>query len=135
MWLGPAPKAPYATNRCGNQQWRNIFDYSGGKFSDWGMHQLDTAQWGNDTEQTGPVEVEGKGEFPQEGIFNTATQFRCEYKYANGVAMTVADNPHSCHLHRAKGQPRRRVGLLVSAAAAIKPAPAGGRPGWRAPRG
>ena len=90
MWLGPAPAAPYATNRCGNQEWRNIFDYSGGKLTDWGMHQVDTAQWANDTEQTGPIEVNGEGEFPDKSsLYNTAMQYKLHYKYANGVDLHI----------------------------------------------
>ena len=90
MWLGPAPAAPYATNRCGNQEWRNIFDYSGGKFSDWGMHQVDTAQWANDTERSGPIEVTGIGEFPDESsLYNTAMKYKLHYKYANGVDLHI----------------------------------------------
>jgi predicted dehydrogenase len=90
MWLGPAPEAPYATNRCGNQEWRNIFDYSGGKFTDWGMHQVDTAQWANDTERSGPIEVSGEGEFPDKtSLFNTAMTYKVRYKYANGVELIV----------------------------------------------
>jgi myo-inositol 2-dehydrogenase / D-chiro-inositol 1-dehydrogenase len=90
MWLGPAPDAPYATNRCGNQEWRNIFDYSGGKFSDWGMHQVDTAQWGNDTERSGPIEVKGEGEFPDAtSLYNTAMSYEVQYKYANGVELHI----------------------------------------------
>ncbi len=90
MWLGPAPAAPYATNRCGNQEWRNIFDYSGGKFTDWGMHQVDTAQWANDTEHSGPIEVSGEGEFPDENsLYNTAMKYTVHYKYANGVDLYV----------------------------------------------
>jgi predicted dehydrogenase len=90
MWLGPAPAAPYATNRCGNQEWRNIFDYSGGKFTDWGMHQVDTAQWANDTERSGPIEVTGEGEFPAEtSLYNTAMIYKVLYKYASGVELLV----------------------------------------------
>ncbi len=90
MWLGPAPQAPYATNRCGNQQWRNIWDYSGGKFSDWGMHQVDTAQLANDTEHSGPIEVSGQGTFPDKtSLYNTAMTYKVHYKYANGVELVV----------------------------------------------
>jgi len=90
MWLGPAPKAPYATNRCGRQQWRNIFDYSGGKLSDWGMHQVDTAQWANDTEHSGPVEVSGEGEFPPaESLYDTAMTYKLLYRYSNGVELHI----------------------------------------------
>jgi predicted dehydrogenase len=91
MWLGPAPFAPYCTNRCGAQQWRNIFDYSGGKFTDWGAHMLDTAQWANDTERTTPVEVNGKGVFPDKSsIYTAANEFKLHYKYANGVNLFVS---------------------------------------------
>jgi hypothetical protein len=90
MWLGPAPEAPYASNRCGNQEWRNIFDCSGGKFTDWGMHQVDTAQWANDTEYTGPIEVLGEGVFPEaSSLYNTAMTYKVQYKYANGVELHV----------------------------------------------
>jgi hypothetical protein len=90
MWLGPAPAAPYATNRCGNQEWRNIFDYSGGKFTDWGMHQVDTAQWANDTEHSGPIEVAGEGEFPDKtSLYDTAMTYKVLYRYANGVELLV----------------------------------------------
>jgi predicted dehydrogenase len=36
-------------------------DYSGGIICDWGTHLFDTAQWANDTERSGPVEIEGTG--------------------------------------------------------------------------
>ena len=55
MWLGPAPRVPYCPARCGvNYRW--VFDYSGGQLTDWGGHHPDIAQWGMDTETTGPVE-------------------------------------------------------------------------------
>ncbi|MCP4782571.1 MAG: Gfo/Idh/MocA family oxidoreductase [Fuerstiella sp.] len=91
MWLGPAPEAPYCTNRCGAQQWRNIFDYSGGKFTDWGAHMLDTAQWANDTERTTPVKVDGTGVFPDKSsIYTAANDYKLHYRYANGVDLHVS---------------------------------------------
>jgi len=90
MWLGPAPWAPYTKDRC-HWNFRWILDYSGGQLTDWGGHLLDQAQWGNGTEYTGPVEVEGDGHFMTEGLFNTADKFRVEYRYANGVRMIVSD--------------------------------------------
>jgi predicted dehydrogenase len=89
MWLGQAPWAPYCPARChGSFRWN--LDYSGGRLTDWGAHLIDVAQWGNDTEATGPVEVEGTGTFPpREELFNTATDFDIDYTYANGVTMKV----------------------------------------------
>ncbi|MHC4754734.1 MAG: Gfo/Idh/MocA family protein [Planctomycetota bacterium] len=88
MWLGPAPYAPYTPGRC-HWNFRWISDYSGGQLTDWGAHIVDTAQWGNDTERTGPVEIEGKGVFPKNNLYNTATEYNIEYKYANGVRMII----------------------------------------------
>jgi predicted dehydrogenase len=88
MWLGPAQYEPYARGRC-HWNFRWILDYSGGQLTDWGAHIVDTAQWANDTECTGPIEIEGKGVFPQDSLYNTATDYRIEYKYANGVTMII----------------------------------------------
>ena len=92
MWLGPAPWAPYARARChGNFRW--ILDYSDGELTDRGAHVGDIAQWGNGTDRSGPIEIEGRGEFPTDGLYNTATQFTINYKYANGVNLTCASQP------------------------------------------
>ncbi|MDI6449838.1 Gfo/Idh/MocA family protein [Anaerobaca lacustris] len=88
MWLGPAPWAPYTKDRC-HWNFRWIFDYSGGMLTDWGAHLLDGAQWGNDTEHTGPVEVEGRGVFCKGGLYDTAREYHLEYTYADGVKLLV----------------------------------------------
>src|SRR5512135_2082132 len=87
MWLGPAPYAPYTKDRT-HYNFRWIWDYSGGIITDWGAHLFDTAQWANDTERSGPIEVEGKGTHWSEGLFNTVKDYDVTYRYANGVVMT-----------------------------------------------
>lgn len=57
--------------------------------TNWGAHYLDIAQWGNDADDTGPIEIEGKGEFPKSGLFTTATKVDIEYTYANGVKLLL----------------------------------------------
>ncbi len=88
MWLGPAPWEPYTEQRC-HYQFRFILDYSGGQMTNWGAHYLDIAQWGNDADDTGPVEIEGKGDFPQSGLFTTAKTVDIEYTYDNGVKLLL----------------------------------------------
>ena len=92
MWLGQAPVAPYIPARChGSFRWN--LDYSGGRLTDWGAHLIDLAQWANDTERTGPIEVDGKGQFPpRDKLFNTAPKFNVNYKYANGVTLNVSSS-------------------------------------------
>jgi predicted dehydrogenase len=87
MWLGPAPQAPYNKDRV-HFNFRWIQDYSGGIICDWGAHLFDTAQWANDTERSGPVEVDGKGTHWEGGLYNTVKDYDVTYRYANGVVMT-----------------------------------------------
>jgi myo-inositol 2-dehydrogenase / D-chiro-inositol 1-dehydrogenase len=87
MWLGPAPEAPYTKHRA-HYNFRWISDYSGGIITDWGAHLFDTAQWANDTERSGPIQVQGAGSFWEGGLFNTVRDYDLTFTYQNGVVMT-----------------------------------------------
>jgi len=86
LWLGPAPWRPYNKNRV-HYLFRFYWDYSGGQMTNWGAHHLDIAQWALGMDESGPVEIEGKGEFDSEKRFETPIKFNLHYKYANGVAI------------------------------------------------
>ncbi|MHC4995150.1 MAG: Gfo/Idh/MocA family protein, partial [Planctomycetota bacterium] len=73
-WLGPAPWAEYTEKRS-HFSFRYILDYSGGEMTDRGAHVMDIAQLGNGTDHTTPVEVEGTGWRPTDGLFNTFMKF------------------------------------------------------------
>ncbi len=89
-WLGPAPWVPYR-GVC-HWNWRWIMDYSGGQLTDWAGHHIDIAHWGMGWDRTGPVEIEGKGNYPDEGLYNVPTEYKFTCKYADGRVMTVANN-------------------------------------------
>ena len=86
MWLGPVPWEPYTKYRV-HRTFRYILDTSGGEVTDRGAHIIDLAQWGNGTDRTGPVAVKGWGTFPDDGLFNTAREYRFEFTYADGVRL------------------------------------------------
>jgi len=90
FWLGPAPWVPYRGIMHWN--WRWMMDYSGGQLTDWAGHHIDIAHWGLDLERTGPVEIEGKGVYPKDGIYDVPMEYKFTCKYANGVVMIVANN-------------------------------------------
>lgn len=91
MWLGPAPWAPYCDLRC-TRQFTLIYDYSIGCISGaWGIHDVDTAQWMNDADATGPLSAEGTAWTPKDGLFDTAHTFEIEHVYANGVKLLHLD--------------------------------------------
>jgi len=102
MWLGPAPQAPYTKDKI-HFHWRWILDYSGGQLTDWGAHLINIAQWANNTDLTCPVEVEGKGVFCKEGLYNTAKQYHIKYKYANGVKLIVTSGTPSIRFDGTEG--------------------------------
>lgn len=115
MWLGQAPKVDYIKERC-HYQFRWWYEYSGGKFTDWGAHHIDIATWalGEDKEGGGPIEIDGtdakhpvpyeKGYATVDDKYNTANNYVVKCKYASGVTLNVtsggkkeadADDPRS----------------------------------------
>jgi myo-inositol 2-dehydrogenase / D-chiro-inositol 1-dehydrogenase len=90
MWLGPAWEAPYTEKRVhaikayGRPGWMRVDSYCNGMISNWGAHLMGIVQWGNNTEYTGPVTIEGTGVFDK-GLWNTLNKFDIKYRYANGV--------------------------------------------------
>ncbi|MHC4440106.1 MAG: Gfo/Idh/MocA family protein [Planctomycetota bacterium] len=93
LWLGPAPYAPYMLNRVHPRKsydrpgWMRVPDYCEGMVTNWGAHLNDIAQWGNGTDRTGPVEVEGSGKYPRDGLWNVLLSFELQYKYTDGVKL------------------------------------------------
>jgi len=93
FWLGPTPEAPFSEDRVHPQRsysrpgWLQIERYCLGMITGWGSHMNDIAQWGNGTEDTGPIEIEASAEFPDRGLFDVHTTYRSEAKYANGVRL------------------------------------------------
>jgi len=94
MWLGPAPKKPYTVQRVhprksfGRPGWYANQDYCDGVLVNWGHHLADIAQWANGTERSGPVEVEGTGQFPPaDGLWNVLLDYKVRYRFANGAEL------------------------------------------------
>jgi len=89
FWLGPAPYAPYCPARV-HKNWRWHLDYGGGQLMDWVGHHVDIAHWGLGFDYAGPHEIEGVGEYPKDGLWNTATKYRLTAKYPDGITMIIA---------------------------------------------
>jgi predicted dehydrogenase len=93
MWLGPAPKVPYTKDRCSNSLWWFISDYALGFIAGWGIHPIDIAFWGGGNKVTTPLTVEGKGNWPTQGICDTAMNWDAVLKYDSGVTMNFTGWP------------------------------------------
>ena len=100
MWLGQAPKVDYIQRRC-HYEFRWWYEYSGGKFTDWGAHHVDIATWaiGQDKDGMGPVEIDGTdakhpvpykdGHATKDDCYNTSHDYSVKCKYANGIVMDI----------------------------------------------
>lgn len=124
LWQGPAPVAPYHNIRIGGipghglRGWYFIRDYSkAGWIAGYGVHDIDIAQWALGLEETGPVEIEGQGVFPESGLFDTVLTFELQFRYANGKTITMTDtgrNRHGVTFEGTKGTVFTRGGLEVT---------------------
>ena len=94
LWLGPAPYRPYVPFGGGSVHfnWRWIMDYSCGHLTDWSGHHIDIAHWGADKDDTGPVEIEGHGEFIKNELYDVPLNWKFTSVYADGLVMDVADH-------------------------------------------
>jgi predicted dehydrogenase len=89
-WTGPSKMMPYIRGRV-HGNWRWNYNTGGGQLLDWIGHHCDIAHWGCDFDNSGPFEIEGKGEFPPvDAVWNTCTKYRIELKYPRDIAMTIA---------------------------------------------
>jgi len=91
FYVGQTPKVEFnGHNHHWNFRW--WYQFSGGNMTDWGAHHNDIAQWGNGTERSGPLEVSGKSlQKMIPGGYDAASKYHIDFKYANGVTMTVVD--------------------------------------------
>jgi glucose-fructose oxidoreductase len=90
LWLGPAPESPYTVDRCTNLGSYHVYDNSLGYLAGWGAHPLDIMHWGYPRI---PVEYEGTGTIPTEGLFNTVTNWGIRGRFADGALFTFRDGP------------------------------------------
>ena len=63
--------------------------------TDLGAHFNDLAQWAHGSEYAGPMEYEGWGSFPEDGLFNTPVNFEVTATYPDGVKMVIHDESES----------------------------------------
>ena len=100
MWLGQAPEVDYMEKRC-HYEFRWWYEYSGGKFTDWGAHHVDIALWAANLSEhgTGPVEVDGTdakhpvefkdGNPTVDNCYNTSHDFNIVHRMKDGLEIHV----------------------------------------------
>jgi len=92
MWLGPAPWAPFTPLRIQSHPWYHISDYSMGYIAGWGVHHADSAMQASGLDEYGgPVEVEARGIFPSEGLFDNPYRWQMDYRFPGGLTWHWTD--------------------------------------------
>ncbi len=88
-----APAIDYTVNGVhpphdlrGRPGWMRKLNYCDGMVTNWGTHLLNGALWCMGLDRELPVEIRGKGVYPDANSFwNVLLEFDIQYKYANGV--------------------------------------------------
>ncbi|GAA4801862.1 Gfo/Idh/MocA family oxidoreductase [Olivibacter ginsenosidimutans] len=99
MWLGSTPEVYYTEDRVHSQKaingdrpgWLRCEQFGAGMITGWGVHHFDIAHWGMDTELSGPIEIEGKAEFPTSGLWDVHGKYEIHALYPNNVQVEVKD--------------------------------------------
>lgn len=89
LYQGQAPVCPYMPQKT-HAIFRWWYEYAGGIVTDWGNHHMDIAFWGMDMERSGPLTVESRAIFPNDGktdCFNTPDRFFSAMKFPGGLEL------------------------------------------------
>ena len=125
MWLGSTPYVYYTGDRVHSQidpnsrgGWLRCEQFGAGMITGWGVHHIDIAHWGMNTELTGPIEIEATAEFPKAGLWDVHGNYEVKSKYANGVTMIMnTKNPNGIKFEGSDGWifvTRGNVGVTAS---------------------
>ena len=87
MWIGPVPMSPYTRTRTNHEGTNHVYANSLGFIAGWGVHPLDIALWGVSEEGLAPVEYEGSGRIPEQGLYDTVSDWDIQARFANGVKL------------------------------------------------
>jgi len=98
-WVGPARMTTFHEEKLRRDTHENMTNFSLGMISCWGIHHLDIAQWGNGTDDTGPSEVDGEGEFPQEGSCDAILRWKVHFKHAKAAPVTFVSDGTAGYEH------------------------------------
>jgi predicted dehydrogenase len=133
-WQGNAPRAPYTEARVHKPHdigarpgWMRNLYYCDGMVTNWGTHLNDIAQSGNETDRTGPVEVEAKGIYPPaDSFWNVLLDFEVHYKYASGVQLIYKTDKPSIRFEGTDGWIQADdTGKIEASSAAVLAPPSG----------
>jgi myo-inositol 2-dehydrogenase / D-chiro-inositol 1-dehydrogenase len=111
MWVGPAKMLEYTADRVHPQKaydrpgWMRCRNTCEGMIANWGTHLLDVMQLANNSERSGPSEVEGTGQYPapDSGLWDVLIGFEAHYRYPGGLTVEFCMNKKDEAILRMEG--------------------------------
>ncbi|HPU31204.1 MAG TPA: Gfo/Idh/MocA family oxidoreductase [Phycisphaerae bacterium] len=102
MWLGSTPWVYYTEDRVhpqnddirkryGRPGWLRCQQFGAGMITGWGAHHYDILNWALGTEDSGPVEIEGKAEFLKGGLWDVHGPYNITATFASGTVVHVSN--------------------------------------------
>ncbi len=103
MWLGYTPAEIFSELRThpqgnggeadfGRPGWMVMQNYGMGMIANWGAHHIDIAQWALGMDNSGPVKIRGRADFPRRRLWDAHGKLDVRMKYADGTLMHIADD-------------------------------------------
>lgn len=118
MWLGPAPWSPFTSRRIRSHDWYFISDYCLGYIAGWGVHHADSAQQASGLDDPGGlIEVDARGEFAPDGLFDNPHRWNMNFRFANGVTWNWTDTPAWEPVEGWNDPVRHRMGIRLEGTA------------------
>jgi predicted dehydrogenase len=101
LWLGPAPRRPFNTNRC-IYNFRYFWDYAGGILTDFCCHIVDLVHWAMQVDAPETITATG-GRYALKDNGETPDTLEVLYHYAPGFDMVWSQTDASSHGFEGKG--------------------------------
>jgi predicted dehydrogenase len=92
LWLGPAPWAPYAPQRC-HFSFRFFMDYAGGFICDNGAHMFSVISWALGTDATGPTTIEGTARWAPNNLYDVPAEMSVRYEFTDPPLTMTWEQP------------------------------------------
>jgi predicted dehydrogenase len=96
-WLSSTPDVYYTEQRVHPQKdysrpgWLRGESYCLGMITGWGSHHYDIMHWALDCEDSGPMRVQAKADFPTNKIWNVHGAYQVDLVYPGDVKVSVSD--------------------------------------------
>ncbi|MDR2513314.1 MAG: Gfo/Idh/MocA family oxidoreductase [Puniceicoccales bacterium] len=89
-WVGPAPWTEPVARLATDHSWQYVSAYGGGQLLALAAQSATIAQWGLNSDFTGPIKISATGTFLTTPPYDLEKRFRCVCTYEKGVVVAIS---------------------------------------------